>query len=84
MNITQIDVARKAKELQDDPVVAQIFANLEGRYISAWRNTSPEDLQKREAAYAAIRALEDIKVKLGSLANAPKVEAHNNRNTVRR
>ena len=82
--ITPIDIARRAKELQDDDVVRQIFASLEGRYISEWRNTSPADLQKREAAFSAIRALEDIKVKLGSLANAPKVEAHNNRNAVRR
>lgn len=78
------DIARKAKEMQEDEVVAYIFAYLEGRYISEWRNASPADLQKREAAYAAIRALEDIKVKLGSLANAPKVEAHNNRNAGRR
>ena len=82
--ITPIDIARKAKELQEDEVVKQILASLEGRYVSEWRNTSPGDLQKREAAYASIRALEDFKVKLGSMANAPKVDAHNNRNAVRR
>lgn len=78
------EIARKAKEMQEDDVVRHIFAYLEGRYISEWRNAAPGDLQKREAAYAAIRALEDIKVKLGSMANAPKVEAHNNRNAARR
>lgn len=78
------EIARKAKEMQEDEVVAHIFSYLEGRYIFEWRNALPGDLQKREAAYAAIRALEDIKVKLGSMANAPKVEAHNNRNAGRR
>ena len=82
--LTPIDIARKAKEMQEDDVVRHIFTYLEGRYINEWRNASPGDLQKREAAYAAIRSLEDIKVKLGSMANAPKVEAHNNRNAVRR
>ena len=82
--LTPIDIAHKAKEMHEDAVVAHIFTYLEGRYISEWRSASPADLQKREAAYAAIRALEDIKVKLGSLANSPKVEAHNNRNAVRR
>jgi hypothetical protein len=82
--LTPIDIARKAKEMQEDDVVRHIFTYLEGRYISEWRNAAPGDLQKREAAYAAIRSLEDIKVKLGSLANAPKVEAHNNRNAARR
>lgn len=78
------DIARRAKELQEDEVVRQIFAYLEGRYVAEWRNTTPADAPKREAAYAGIRALEDFKVKLASLANAPKVEAYNNRNAGKR
>lgn len=78
------DIARRAKEIQEDEVVRQIFAYLEGRYVAEWRNTTPADAPKREAAYAGIRALEDFKVKLASLANAPKVEAYNNRNAGKR
>lgn len=78
------EIARKAQEMKDSEVVHQIFAQLEGKYIAEWRNAAPNDLQKREAAYAAIRAIEDFKVRLGSLANAPKVEAHNTRNAARR
>lgn len=73
------EIARKAQEMRDDPVVQHIFEYLEGRYTAEWRNSQPGDTQKRETAYAGMRALEDFKVKLGSLANAPKVEAHNNR-----
>lgn len=76
--------ARKAQALLDDPVVIQIFADLADRYTLDWRNTQPEGHQKREAAYAAIRALEDFKGKLHSMANAPKVDAHNNRNAAKR
>lgn len=78
------DIARVAQEMRDSEVVQQIFAMLEGKYIAEWRNAAPNDLQKREAAYAAIRAIEDFKVRLGSLANAPKIEAHNSRNAARR
>jgi hypothetical protein len=84
MVILSDDIARRAKQLLDDEVIQQAFASLEGRYINEWRNTPPADVQKREAAYAAIRALDDIKTRLGSMANAPKVEAHNNRNAAKR
>ncbi len=78
------DIARRAKELQEDAVVQHILAHLENKYISEWRNTAPADIQKRENAFAGIRMLEDFKVRLQSLANAPKIEAHNNRNAARR
>lgn len=77
--ISAEDLSRRAKQLLDDEVIQQVFASLEGRYMNEWRNTSPADIQKREAAHAAVRALDDLKTKLSSLANAPKVEAHNAR-----
>ena len=84
MTPTPEDIARKAKDMQEDAVFQHILAHLEGRYVSDWRNTQPGENQKREAAYAAIRALEDLKVRINALANAPRVEAHNNRNANRR
>jgi len=82
--ITPAEMSKRANELKDDPVVLEIFATLEARYTNDWRNTSPGDLQKREAAYAALRGLEDFKGRLNSIANAPKVDAHNNRNAAKR
>lgn len=82
--MTPEETARKAQALVNDPLVAEIFATLEGRYIHQWRNTPPEDVQKREAAHAAIRALDDFRSRLKALATAPKVEAHNNRNANKR
>lgn len=76
--------ARRAKEIVEDPVFLQILADLEAKYISDWRNTQPADLQKREGAYASIRGLQDIVGKLNSTVSAPKVDAHNNRNAVKR
>lgn len=82
--ISADDIARRAKQLLDDDVVQQVFASLEGRYITEWRHTPADNIDKREAAHAAIRALDDVKMKLQSMANAPKVEAHNNRGAARR
>lgn len=82
--MTPEETARKAQALVNDPLVAEIFSTLEGRYIHQWRNTPPEDVQKREAAHAAIRALDDFRSRLKALATAPKVEAHNNRNAQKR
>lgn len=78
------EMAKRAAELKDDPLVLGIFDTLEARYISDWRNTQPGDTQKREAAFARISALDDIKGRLNSIANAPKVDAYNNRNTAKR
>lgn len=78
------EMSRRATELKDDPVIIEIFANLEARYINDWRSSQPADIQKRESAYARIAALEDIKGRLNSIANAPKVDAHNNRNAAKR
>lgn len=82
--MTPEETARKAQALVNDPLVAEIFTTLEGRHIHQWRNTPPEDVQKREAAHAAIRALDDFRSRLKALATAPKVEAHNNRNVNKR
>lgn len=79
-----VEKARKAKEIMEDTVFLQIFADLEARYISEWRNALPGEIQKREAAHANIRALEDIRGRFHSIANAPKVDAHNNRNAAKR
>ena len=82
--MTPEEKARKAEAMINDPLVAEIFATLEGRYIHTWRNTPAKDMQEREAAHAAIRALDDFRSRLKALASAPKVEAHNNRNAGKR
>lgn len=81
---TPNELSARAQQLSNDPVVAEIFSTLERRYISEWRSTEPAEVEKREKAHAAVRALDDIKARLSSLANAPKVAAFNNRGAARR
>lgn len=82
--MTTYDEALKARQLIEDPLVQKIFSDLEARYVSDWRNTATEDVQKREAAHAGVKALDDFRAKLSSVANAPAVEAFNKRNVARR
>jgi hypothetical protein len=84
MTLTPHETAIRAQQLLDDPVVQQILSDLERRYILEWRGTGPGENERRETAHANVRALDDIRAKLSSLASAPKVAAHNNRNAVRR
>jgi hypothetical protein len=81
---TPQEIARRAKEIMEDEVFLSVFADLEERFTADWRNSQPADTQKRETAWSAIRVLGDIKSRLHSMANAPKVEAHNNRNAAKR
>lgn len=81
---TPQEKARRAKEIMEDEVFLSIFDDIEERFTADWRNSQPADIQKRETAWSAIRVLGDIKSRLHSMANAPKVEAHNNRNAAKR
>lgn len=78
------EIAIRAQQLIDDPLVQDIFATLERRYIQDWRATGAGEAEKREMAHAAVRAIDDFRARLSALANAPKVNAHNNRNAARR
>jgi ribonuclease HI len=84
MTPTPDEMARKAAQLLADDFVQAVLTSIESRYIHEWRNTSPQDVQKREAAHAAIRAIDDFRAKLKALASAPKVDAHNGRSANKR
>lgn len=77
-------IAARAQQLLNDAVVAEVFATLERRYIHEWRSTEPSETEKREKAHAAVRALDDIKARLSSLASAPRVQAFNARGSAKR
>lgn len=84
MTATPQEIAIRAQQLMNDPLVQEIFSGLEKRYIQDWRSTGPGEAEKREMAHAAVRAIDDFRARLSALANAPKVAAHNNRNAGRR
>lgn len=72
------ELARSAKELLDSKAFQQAMTEIEERYLADWRSTNLGDTTKREGLFAAFKALDDIRAKLHSYANAVKVQAHNN------
>jgi hypothetical protein len=75
--MTAEQIGAHAKSLVEDPMFLEVMDRLERRYTQSFRQSLPGDTAAREAAYAALKALEDIKTQLGSFAIAPRVEGFN-------
>ena len=71
------ELARKAQQLLDDPLVQQVFAKLEARYINDFRGSAANEAAKRETAYARLTALQDLKRGIEDVVYDHKVRAHN-------
>lgn len=52
---------KRAQAFVADPVVGEMFDDLEAKYLADWRATKPEDAAKRERIYTAINMIEDLK-----------------------
>ena len=73
------DISQRAQKLLEDPATVEAFKRLRERYQTAWENTKSDDVVSREAAYHALRGLNEFRSALKSLADAPKVTAFNKR-----
>lgn len=77
--MTPEEKARKAQLLKDDPFFAEVLEAVRQQYLSNFETSQPADTVKREGAYAGLRALEDIRARINTFINDPKVRAHNSR-----
>lgn len=65
----------QAKELLENPIMAEAFAELERRYMEAWRQSKPSDQEERERLWLAVGILGEIQRHLrvvidnGAIAN---------------
>lgn len=75
--MTPEELARKAQQLLDDPLVQQIFAQLDDRYVDDFRKSLPADTAKRETAHARLMALKDVRSALAAFVTDAKIRAHN-------
>jgi hypothetical protein len=73
------EVSRKAKDLLDDPLVLEVLEILEDRAISDWKQSDPKDSEGRDHAWALVRAIEQFKTELGSIAANTRITAWNRR-----
>ena len=51
----------QAKELLENPIMAEAFVELERRYMEAWRQSKPADQEERERLWLAVGILGEIK-----------------------
>jgi hypothetical protein len=75
----QEDLWRSAKALSSDKATSTVLDRLEERYIDEWRQSDPEDLGGRDAAYFMVRAIAAFRGELNALASEPDITRFNNR-----
>lgn len=75
----QEDLWRSAKALSSDKAASTVLDRLEERYIDEWRQSDPEDLGGRDAAYFMVRAIAAFRGELNALASEPDITRFNNR-----
>jgi hypothetical protein len=65
-----LERGRLAAELLDgDSVVMEALKDLQDRYTNEWKTSKVEEVEKREKAYMAILAIDDLKTQLQTYAD---------------
>lgn len=50
----------QARELLENPILVEAFAELEREYLKAWRQSKPADQEERERLWLAVGILAEI------------------------
>ena len=65
---------RAASRLMGDPLIKEAFEVIQENYLVNWKNTTPEETEKREIAYMLYKVSADALGKLHQWAQAVKVK----------
>lgn len=82
-----LERARLAKALLDNPLLNEILTSLKDRYVEAWLSSKPADTEARERLYLASQAIDQvtneisIAIQNGQIAKAI-IERRNKRDTI--
>lgn len=68
-----------AKSLLASSGISEIFQALEDKYTDAWKGSSHTDTASREDAYYMVRALNDLRVELATIAKSDEIRLYNSR-----
>jgi hypothetical protein len=63
----EIARAEIARQLLEDPVMAEAFETAEGKFVKEWRESA--DLERREMAWAKVQALDEVRRVLRTVLN---------------
>lgn len=84
MKEDDLKAAQNAARLIGDPDFMSAVDAISNGYVAAWRNTYPDESEKREHAYFCFKAIEDVRGELKRRANnlkafeaAKRIEAGN-------
>lgn len=66
---------RHARELLDDPVLAEAFAKVDAALIEAWRKTPHRDTEARESYFRAASLLPKVRDALGEFMTNGELSA---------
>lgn len=75
----QEELWRSAKVLASDKAANVVIDRIEQRFIDEWKQSNPEDLGGRDAAYFMVRAIAAFRGELNALASEPDITRFNNR-----
>lgn len=65
----EVNHARQAKRLLEEPLLREVRADLEKLYITRWRRSNPDQQQMREHTWLYLRTLDDVFQQLQNIAD---------------
>jgi len=71
-----IELGVQARAVLDNPAMVRAVRILEDKYLRAWENSEPDEIEAREDAYQALRALRALTDELTILMDNGDVAAH--------
>ena len=57
----EIKRAERAKQLMSDPLISEIFNELEQVYFDSWKESNPEEVEAREMMYQLFWAVGELR-----------------------
>jgi phosphoribosylformylglycinamidine (FGAM) synthase-like enzyme len=82
LKVIALENAEKARLLMADDAMQDALKALEAAYTHQWRDSEPEDTQKREDAFNMLRCLDHFKAELESAIKGGNVALFNSRGKI--
>lgn len=65
----KIDRAENLKNILSNPVIENLWVELENKYTEAWTKTGPHDYEERERLHSAVTVLKDVEAHFQQILN---------------
>ena len=65
----KLDKAQEVKNILSNPVIKNLWLELETKYTEAWMKTKPENVSERERLFMAVSVLKDVEKHFQEILN---------------